>query len=62
MSNRKYVATALIAVVVSMSMVMLIQNAQTVKADVPDNCKGNPHDDGETGHRSHHHDPCPGDK
>jgi len=73
MTENKLVLLAMLTtVVLGVSIVMLIQNAQVVRADAPKGCTGNPHDDGQTGdphnegdsgnpHRGHHND-CPGDK
>jgi hypothetical protein len=73
MTENKLVLLAMLTtVVLGVSIVMLIHNAQVVRADAPKGCTGNPHDDGQTGdphnegdsgnpHRGHHND-CPGDK
>jgi hypothetical protein len=70
MSNKLLLAAA-IAVMLSISVLMLVQNAQ-VHADVPKGCTGDPHDifnptgdphnDDDSGnpHRGHHNS-CPGD-
>jgi hypothetical protein len=70
MSNKLLLAAA-IAVMLSISVLMLVQNAQ-VRADVPKGCTGDPHDifnptgdphnDDDSGnpHRGHHNS-CPGD-
>jgi hypothetical protein len=70
--NKLVLLVMLTTVVLGVSMVMLIQNAQVVRADAPKGCTGDPHDDGQTGdphnegdsgnsHRGHHNS-CPGDK
>lgn len=67
------VVGALIAAVLSMTMAMVVQNVQVVKAEPLRGCTGNPHDDGETGnphddddtgnpHSGSHHVRCHGDK
>jgi hypothetical protein len=60
------------AALISASMLVLMQNVQVVRADVPKGCTGDPHDifnpsgdphnDDDSGnpHRGHH-DSCPGD-
>jgi hypothetical protein len=70
--NKLVLLAMLTTVVLGVSMVMLIQNAQVVRADAPKGCTGDPHDYGQTGdphnegdsgnpHRGHHNS-CPGDK